>query len=191
MIFFSWPYVILGDLPRVIFGDLHLYFFHFPVRGNCQPLPHREPIGHSLWLTVSRPNTPDWKLTPAKLTVSAVGIYNFTVSIYNFTVSAVGIYNFTTPMNSGCHPRDKVPLIYTGECCNHIVYTAGTSGFVKGQYATPGFEPWSLCLFPTMIMGTIRAYSYPISINFEQVNSNYKRDPYMSYHSRLKWEWKQ
>ena len=30
------------------------------------------------------------------------------------------IYNFTIPMYSSCHPRDMLPLIYTGASCNHI-----------------------------------------------------------------------
>ena len=45
-------------------------------------------------------------------------------------------YNFTTPTHSNCHLRDVLPLIYTGASCYHIVYTAVTSGSVKGQYAT-------------------------------------------------------
>ena len=38
-------------------------------------------------------------------------------------------------MYSGCHPRDVLPLIYTGASCIHIFDTAGTSGSVEGQYA--------------------------------------------------------
>ena len=40
------------------------------------------------------------------------------------------------PSYSSCHPYDVLPLIYTGTSYNDIVYTAGTSGSVKGQYAT-------------------------------------------------------
>ena len=43
-------------------------------------------------------------------------------------------------MCSGCHPCDVLPLIYTGASCNHIVYTAGTSGLVKSQYAKMGIQ---------------------------------------------------
>ena len=45
-------------------------------------------------------------------------------------------YNFTMPMYSCGHPRDMLSLIYTVMSCNHLVYTAGTFGTVKGQYAT-------------------------------------------------------
>ena len=40
------------------------------------------------------------------------------------------------PTYFGCHPRGVFPLIYTGESCSYIVYTAGTSGSLKRQYAT-------------------------------------------------------
>ena len=46
------------------------------------------------------------------------------------------IYNFKMPTYSGCHPRDVFPPIYTNVPVNHIVYTAGTSGSVKGQLST-------------------------------------------------------
>ena len=39
-------------------------------------------------------------------------------------------------MYSSCHPPDVLPLIYKGASCNPVVYTVGTSGSVKIQYAT-------------------------------------------------------
>ena len=39
-------------------------------------------------------------------------------------------------MYSGCHLSDVFLLIHTGASCNYNVYSIGTSGLVKGQYAT-------------------------------------------------------
>ena len=67
-----------------------------------------------------------------------------TVPWLPYICCALCIYNFTTPIYSGCPPCVMLPLNYTGVSCNHIVYTAGTSGSVKGQYATYGIA----CLIP-------------------------------------------
>ena len=101
------PMARLTILLCVIFRVLHLCLFW----SQCRLLPHRAYGGQSLWPTVSRPKTP-----------------------CIFCESC--IYNFTMPLYSVCHPCDVLPLIYTGAFCNHIVYTAGTSGSVIGQYAT-------------------------------------------------------
>ena len=44
------------------------------------------------------------------------------------------IYDFTTPTYSDCHTRYVLVLICIGASCNHIISTAGTSSYVKGQY---------------------------------------------------------
>ena len=65
--FFSWPYhAVLSSRP-------YICLFCFPTNGPCRSLSHWAPGGQSPWLTVSKTNTPDWRLAPAKLPVSAVG----------------------------------------------------------------------------------------------------------------------
>ena len=99
----------------------YLCLFCVPARGHYGPLTNRPPGGQSPWLTLSRYKTSDWRLPPCKTTHICYGPC---------------IYNFTTFNYSGCHSRDVLPLIYRGVSCNRIVYTAGTSDSVKGQYAT-------------------------------------------------------
>ena len=72
-----WPLTsssLFLTIPRcVVFRALHLWLFCFPARGHCRLLPYRAPGDPSPWLTVSRPKTPDRRLTTARFPVSVVG----------------------------------------------------------------------------------------------------------------------
>ena len=61
-----------SSLDFVILRALHICLCYFLAKGYCRPLLHRAPGSQSPWLTVFRPEIPDWKLTPAILLVSAV-----------------------------------------------------------------------------------------------------------------------
>ena len=108
------PWLLLLTIPHcVIFKALQFCLFYFPTRG------HQIPGNQSLWMTISKSKTPDWRLTPARLHVC-----------YGLCMC-----NFTMPMYSSCLSHYMLLLIYTGASWNHIVYTAETSGSIKGQYA--------------------------------------------------------
>ena len=94
----------------------HLCLFCFLARG------HLVPSGQSPWLTICRPKTPNWRLNPARLLIIAVGhVYIISQCPYILVVNHMTCFHLFTQV----HPAN-------------IVYTAETSGSVKGQYATHG-----------------------------------------------------
>ena len=58
--FLSWPY------HAVLSSGSYIFNASASRLGATEPLPHRVPDSQSLRLTVSRPKTPDWRLTPAR-----------------------------------------------------------------------------------------------------------------------------
>ena len=106
---FSWPYY------AVLSSGSYIFTFSASRPGaNCRPLPHQALDSQSLWLTVSKPKTPNWRPTYARLPVSALGrVYLISQCPRILVVTHVFL------------------LIYIGASCNHIVYTAGASSSVK------------------------------------------------------------
>ena len=113
------------------------------------------PPAATLGLQNSRLQTEDWRL----LTLTAVGFHTplprqaaalrdwrnlFWLQDWDWPLLFwyLCIYNFITPTHFRFNPCELLPRthhclpVYTGAFCNHFVYTAGTSGYYKGQYAT-------------------------------------------------------